>query len=160
MCRGTDRSIQWQGVLQTSHPETSPHNRLLPRCHQQSLPPPPPHRPRVSTAGEFAGAKSPPSAVIGRSSRSSSPRRPQFSVFGLVDWLRLFLVGGFQVAGASELGWIMGGKQEGRIFVGGLSWETTDRQLEDAFVRFGKILESQVGFPSIFLFCWHLLQCR
>lgn len=38
----------------------------------------------------------------------------------------------------------MAGKEENRIFVGGLSWETTDRQLEDAFSRYGKILEAQV----------------
>ncbi|XP_058074952.1 glycine-rich RNA-binding protein RZ1C-like isoform X2 [Magnolia sinica] len=37
----------------------------------------------------------------------------------------------------------MSGKEEMRIFVGGLSWDTTDRQLEDAFSRFGKILEAQ-----------------
>eukprot|EP00262_Sarcandra_glabra_P022497 TRINITY_DN998_c0_g1_i4.p1 TRINITY_DN998_c0_g1~~TRINITY_DN998_c0_g1_i4.p1 ORF type:complete len:293 (+),score=47.75 TRINITY_DN998_c0_g1_i4:220-1098(+) len=38
----------------------------------------------------------------------------------------------------------MSGKEEMRIFVGGLSWETTERQLEDAFGRFGKILEAQI----------------
>ncbi|XP_077220124.1 glycine-rich RNA-binding protein RZ1C-like isoform X1 [Tasmannia lanceolata] len=38
----------------------------------------------------------------------------------------------------------MGGREEMRIFVGGLSWDTTDRQLEDAFSRFGKILEAQI----------------
>ncbi|KAF6171478.1 hypothetical protein GIB67_018002 [Kingdonia uniflora] len=38
----------------------------------------------------------------------------------------------------------MAGKLENRIFVGGLSWETTDRQLEDAFSRFGKIIEAQI----------------
>lgn len=45
----------------------------------------------------------------------------------------------------------MAGKEDNyRIFVGGLSWETTDRQLEDAFSRYGKILEAQVY--SSFLF--------
>ncbi|KAI3901575.1 hypothetical protein MKW92_017826 [Papaver armeniacum] len=39
----------------------------------------------------------------------------------------------------------MAGKEDNyRIFVGGLSWETTDRQLEDAFSRYGKILEAQI----------------
>ena len=38
----------------------------------------------------------------------------------------------------------MAGKEEMRIFVGGLSWDTTDRQLEDAFSRNGKILEAQI----------------
>ncbi|XP_010267222.1 PREDICTED: glycine-rich RNA-binding protein RZ1B-like [Nelumbo nucifera] len=38
----------------------------------------------------------------------------------------------------------MAGKEEMRIFVGGLSWDTTERQLEDAFSRYGKIVESQI----------------
>ncbi|MQL78907.1 hypothetical protein Taro_011335 [Colocasia esculenta] len=38
----------------------------------------------------------------------------------------------------------MGSKEEIRIFVGGLSWETTDRDLEDAFSRFGKVIEAQI----------------
>ncbi|CAA6667222.1 unnamed protein product [Spirodela intermedia] len=38
----------------------------------------------------------------------------------------------------------MGSKEEIRIFVGGLSWETTDRDLEDAFSRFGKVTDAQV----------------
>ncbi|KAF9674922.1 hypothetical protein SADUNF_Sadunf10G0177900 [Salix dunnii] len=38
----------------------------------------------------------------------------------------------------------MAGKEENRIFVGGLSWDITERQLENAFSRFGKIVESQV----------------
>ncbi|KAB5544097.1 hypothetical protein DKX38_012209 [Salix brachista] len=37
----------------------------------------------------------------------------------------------------------MSGKEENRIFVGGLSWDITERQLENAFDRFGKIVECQ-----------------
>lgn len=39
---------------------------------------------------------------------------------------------------------IMAGREENRIFVGGLSAHTTERQLDDAFRRYGKILESVV----------------
>jgi heterogeneous nuclear ribonucleoprotein G len=47
----------------------------------------------------------------------------------------------------------MSGKEENRIFVGGLSWDITERQLENAFDRFGKIVECQVLFcPLNFLF--------
>lgn len=44
----------------------------------------------------------------------------------------------------------MAGKEDYRIFVGGLSWDVTERQLESAFQRFGKVLEAQVpsNFPS------------
>ncbi|GMN52896.1 hypothetical protein TIFTF001_022048 [Ficus carica] len=41
----------------------------------------------------------------------------------------------------------MAGKEDYRIFVGGLSWNVTERQLENAFSRFGKVLESQVNEP-------------
>ncbi|KAF5729471.1 glycine-rich RNA-binding family protein [Tripterygium wilfordii] len=38
----------------------------------------------------------------------------------------------------------MAAKEDNRIFVGGLSWDVTERQLENAFDRFGKIIESQI----------------
>lgn len=38
----------------------------------------------------------------------------------------------------------MAGKEDNRIFVGGLSFDITERQLESAFGRFGKIVECQV----------------
>lgn len=46
----------------------------------------------------------------------------------------------------------MAGKGEYRIFVGGLSWNVTESQLEDGFARFGKIVEAQVLFPTT-VFC-------
>ncbi|ONI23764.1 hypothetical protein PRUPE_2G206800 [Prunus persica] len=38
----------------------------------------------------------------------------------------------------------MAGKEDFRIFVGGLSWDVTERQLESAFQRFGKVHEAQI----------------
>ncbi|KAF4370978.1 hypothetical protein CsatB_016811 [Cannabis sativa] len=38
----------------------------------------------------------------------------------------------------------MAGREDNRVFVGGLAWETTERQLQDAFTRYGKILECVV----------------
>lgn len=40
----------------------------------------------------------------------------------------------------------MAGKEDYRIFVGGLAWDVTERQLERTFGRFGKIIECQVRF--------------
>lgn len=46
----------------------------------------------------------------------------------------------------------MSGKEENRIFVGGLGWDVTERQLEHAFDRYGKILECQVplSLPTLY----------
>eukprot|EP00249_Psilotum_nudum_P018420 c26795_g1_i3 orf=553-1251(+) len=38
----------------------------------------------------------------------------------------------------------MADREDYRVFVGGLSWDTTDRSLESAFRRFGKVLEAKV----------------
>ncbi|KAG2546858.1 hypothetical protein PVAP13_9KG049628 [Panicum virgatum] len=38
----------------------------------------------------------------------------------------------------------MDGKEEGRIFVGGLSWQTDERKLQEAFDRFGKVVDAQI----------------
>jgi RNA recognition motif-containing protein len=42
----------------------------------------------------------------------------------------------------------MAGKEDGRIFVGGLSFHTDERKLSDAFRRFGKVVDAQVSEPS------------
>lgn len=52
----------------------------------------------------------------------------------------------------------MSSKEDARIFVGGLSWDTSERQLEDAFSRFGKVIEAQVylnWFVPLF-FCFEI----
>lgn len=38
--------------------------------------------------------------------------------------------------------------EEFRCFVGGLSWSTTDKGLEDAFRNFGNVLEAKVKSKS------------
>ncbi|KAF7820181.1 glycine-rich RNA-binding protein RZ1B isoform X1 [Senna tora] len=38
----------------------------------------------------------------------------------------------------------MAGKEDNRIFVGGLAWDVTERQLEHAFGRYGKVTECQI----------------
>ncbi|KAK1645280.1 hypothetical protein QYE76_063085 [Lolium multiflorum] len=38
----------------------------------------------------------------------------------------------------------MAGKEDGRIFVGGLSFHTDERKLSDAFRRFGKVVDAQI----------------
>ncbi|MQL78906.1 hypothetical protein Taro_011334 [Colocasia esculenta] len=55
-----------------------------------------------------------------------------------------FPIGSIRSRASGGGGGGMGSKEEIRIFVGGLSWETTDRDLEDAFSRFGKVTEAQV----------------
>jgi RNA recognition motif-containing protein len=41
----------------------------------------------------------------------------------------------------------MAGKEDSRIFVGGLSFHTDERKLSDAFRRFGKVVDAQVTNP-------------
>ena len=43
---------------------------------------------------------------------------------------------------------VMSGREENRIFVGGLGSDVTERQLEKAFECYGEILECQVPFYS------------
>jgi len=50
----------------------------------------------------------------------------------------------------------MDGKEEGRIFVGGLSWQTDERKLQEAFDRFGKVVDAQVPVvPRSYLLAPH-----
>lgn len=44
----------------------------------------------------------------------------------------------------------MASAEEFRCFVGGLSWGTTDRALEDAFRPYGSVLEAKVLLFSSF----------
>lgn len=44
-----------------------------------------------------------------------------------------------------------GKEQDNRLFVGGLSRDITERELEDAFSRFGKIIDSQVRISCVTL---------
>lgn len=48
--------------------------------------------------------------------------------------------------------------EEFRCFVGGLSWNTTDKGLEEEFRRFGNVLEAKVCINpiSVFLFAVRL----
>lgn len=48
--------------------------------------------------------------------------------------------------GGGEEEGAMAGKEEGRIFVGGLSFHTDERKLADAFRRFGKVVDAQVPY--------------
>lgn len=50
--------------------------------------------------------------------------------------------------------------QDHRIFVGGLAWDVTERQLENAFSRFGKILDSQVLYLYRNIICLSIFFCR
>jgi len=63
------------------------------------------------------------------------------------------------IAGFSFCLGVMSGKQEHRIFVGGLGWDVTERELEEAFECYGKILECQVPFslPSLYFLLIEIL---
>lgn len=57
----------------------------------------------------------------------------------------------------------MAGREDNRIFVGGLAWDTTETQLEEAFSRYGKILQSVVcliRFPLSLATCSILLSVK
>jgi RNA recognition motif-containing protein len=41
----------------------------------------------------------------------------------------------------------MAAREDNRIFVGGLAWETTEKHLEAAFSVYGKVLQALVCFP-------------
>ncbi|CAN1238410.1 Glycine-rich RNA-binding protein RZ1B [Linum grandiflorum] len=45
----------------------------------------------------------------------------------------------------------MSAKDDYRIFVGGLGWGMSEGQLESAFSRFGKIIQTQVTFSLLLL---------
>lgn len=50
----------------------------------------------------------------------------------------------------------MVGREDYRIFVGGLGWNTSQRHLEDEFARYGKIIDCLVSsFLICFYFCFH-----
>lgn len=54
---------------------------------------------------------------------------------------------------------VMAGREENRIFVGGLSAHTTERQLDDAFRRYGKILESVVRVFFFYVSVYFFFDC-
>ncbi len=56
-----------------------------------------------------------------------------------VDRVRWDIVGSAAVTLMAD-----GEAEEFRCFVGGLSWSTTDKALEDAFRPFGSVLEAKV----------------
>ena len=46
---------------------------------------------------------------------------------------------------------------EYRCFVGGLAWATTDQALEEAFSKYGEVLESKVFVNTYFYFLkWYV----
>lgn len=46
----------------------------------------------------------------------------------------------------------MSDAEEYRVFIGNLSWTTTDRSLEDAFIKFGKIADAKVSCNDLMSF--------
>lgn len=81
-----------------------------------------------------------------------------FSSF--VSWANAFFVCflfGFRVRVATMKDRENDGNLDNRIFVGGLSWDVTERQLEDTFERYGKIIECQVYYRiSFFAFAAYI----